>query len=407
MTLLASLGIALALAGGVDAPFQDLGLDQALANARAENKVVVIDFFTTWCPPCKQMDAQTWPQARVKEWVSKNAIAIRIDAERERELAQRYSVKAYPSILFVKPDGVERDRLVGFIETGRFVSEADQIVRGEGIVELARTRLVGHEDDPALRESFGRALVARARLDEGLAEFVWCFDKGAANPSYAAARRSSLIGELVRLSDSYGPAGKVLEDRRAAAEEQLLSDRADADVARDFAVLNRARNEARHTADVFQRLAKEGRMIDGVKEALLDDVVGVWMQDRQYPLVVDAIGDVEARVARLVDATELTRKEGTQGQSRAVLALNTAMDKGGAYYEALIATSSVDVAARVADRLVKLQPANTTYVRLIEHALRAEKPDAARALADRAYATLTEREQKLVRITARKIPTKE
>lgn len=406
MPNLATLGIALALLAG-ETPFQDLKLDQALATARAENKVVLIDFFTTWCPPCKQMDAQTWPQARIKEWVSKNAIAIRINAEAEREIAQRYSVKAYPSMLFVKPDGTERDRLVGFVETGRFVAEADEIVRGDGIVERARTSLVGHEDEPSLRENHGRALVARARLDEGFAEFVWCFDKGAGNASYATARRTSLIGEFVRLADSYAPAAKFLDDHRAETENALLDGHASVDIARDFAALNRARNMDGRTAEVYLTIAKAGHLSEEVKEALLADVVGCWMLRRDYPLVVEAIGDADARVAKLVDAVEALRKQGPDARTREAAALSTAMDKGGTYYEALVATGHGEPAGHIVDRLVKLQPANTTYVALIGHALRAEANDAARALADRAYATLTEREQKLVKIAARKIPEKQ
>ena len=34
-----------------EAPFQDLTFDQALAAAQKDHKVVMIDFFTTWCAP--------------------------------------------------------------------------------------------------------------------------------------------------------------------------------------------------------------------------------------------------------------------------------------------------------------------------------------------------------------------
>jgi hypothetical protein len=162
---------------------------------------------------------------------------------------------------------------------------------------------------------------------------------------------------------------------------------------------------AGRTAEVYQGLANDGRLSDAVKEALLDEVVGCWMLRREYPFVVAAIGDADARIARLVEAVERARKESADGQARA--AFNAAMDKGGTYYEALVATGNDDAATRIANRLLKLQPANTTYVALIERALRAEKPEAARALAERAYATLTERELKLVRLTARKIPAKQ
>jgi tetratricopeptide (TPR) repeat protein len=301
-------------------------------------------------------------------------------------------------MVFLKPDGTERDRLVGFIEMGRFLSEADEIVRGQGIVEVARTNLAGHEDDPALRENLGRALVARARYDEALAEFVWCFDKGAKTASYANARRTSLVSEMVRLGESFAPAARALDERRAAAEGAVLAQGATADDARDFAALNRARNEARRTTETFEHLGKDGRLSDDVKEALLDEVVAAWMAERKYALVVETVRDAEARVGKLVDGVE---------RDRGGNALGTAMKQGGTYYEALIATGNADAAGRIADRLIRMQPANTTYVALIERAVRAEAFDAARALVERARTTLTEREQKLVNIAARKIPAKE
>ncbi len=407
MSFLATFALALALAGGRDTPFRDLTFDQALESARKENKVVLVDFYTTWCPPCRQMDAQTWPQERIRDWVAKNAVAIRIDADREKELAKRYSVKAYPSMVFMRPDGSERDRLVGFVETGRFVSEADEIARGQGLVERARTSLVGHENDPARRESLGRALAARIRFDEALAEFTWCFDEGGKTPSYANARRTSLISEIMRLAEQYPAAAKMLEERRSIAEGAVLGVGATADDARDFAAINRARNEARRTTETFQRLEKEGRLSDEVKEALLDEVVSGWMAERQYALVVETVGDAEARVGKLVDAVEALRKEGPDARAREVNAFSTAMDKGGTFYEALLATGGTDAAGRIADRLLRMQPANTTYVALIERAVRAEAHDAARALVERAESTLTERERKLVHIAARKIPSKE
>ena len=40
-------------------PFEDLPFAAALKQAQAENKIVFIDFFTTWCGPCKKLDATT------------------------------------------------------------------------------------------------------------------------------------------------------------------------------------------------------------------------------------------------------------------------------------------------------------------------------------------------------------
>src|SRR6185369_14341852 len=69
-----------------DAPFQDLTFEQALAAAKKDQKIVMFDFFTTWCVPCKKLDKVTWTDKDVQAWVAKTAVAIKLDAEKEVEL---------------------------------------------------------------------------------------------------------------------------------------------------------------------------------------------------------------------------------------------------------------------------------------------------------------------------------
>ena len=97
--------VPLACARSVEDPFRTLGFDAACAAARSESKVVMLDFFTTWCVPCKKLDEVTWKDGSVRAWLAKKTVALRIDAEAEKALAERFVVEAYPSLVFVQPDG--------------------------------------------------------------------------------------------------------------------------------------------------------------------------------------------------------------------------------------------------------------------------------------------------------------
>jgi thiol:disulfide interchange protein len=49
----------------VPAPFRPLHFCEAKKAAEAEQKIVFIDFFTTWCEPCKKLDRTTWKDPEV------------------------------------------------------------------------------------------------------------------------------------------------------------------------------------------------------------------------------------------------------------------------------------------------------------------------------------------------------
>ena len=92
-------------------------LDAALAKSKETGRPVMVDFFATWCPPCKMLDAQTYSDSRVIE-ASKNWIMVRIDVDKNKALAQQYQISSIPTIVVLQPDGKEVNRTAGFIPPG-------------------------------------------------------------------------------------------------------------------------------------------------------------------------------------------------------------------------------------------------------------------------------------------------
>ncbi len=90
-------------------------LEGALAKAKVEHKVVLVDIYAQWCASCHELDDKTWPDPQVQAWIQANAIAIRIDTDAVRpDLAPRLKIVGYPTVLVLNADGQEQKRLQGF-----------------------------------------------------------------------------------------------------------------------------------------------------------------------------------------------------------------------------------------------------------------------------------------------------
>ncbi|WP_243287251.1 protein-disulfide reductase DsbD family protein [Geothrix terrae] len=97
------------------AGWMEQDLEGALAKAKAEHKVVLVDIYADWCAQCKELDEKTWPDAALKQWIAANAVPIRIDTDAKRkDLAAKLQIRSYPTVLLLDADGRELRRILGF-----------------------------------------------------------------------------------------------------------------------------------------------------------------------------------------------------------------------------------------------------------------------------------------------------
>ncbi len=130
-----------------------------LAKAKQENKMVFVDFYTTWCAPCKVMDRDVFPLTEVGDLYNKNFINYKIDAEKGEgiALAEKYNVKAYPTYIFTDSEGNFLHQVIGAFSAGEFINhgktaldpskqlvnlvESDETVTPESLRKLSSERL--------------------------------------------------------------------------------------------------------------------------------------------------------------------------------------------------------------------------------------------------------------------------
>jgi thiol-disulfide isomerase/thioredoxin len=129
---------------------------EVLKMARAQNKIIFVDAYATWCGPCKMMDRNVFPDEALSAFFDENFINVKIDMESERgtPFGADYEVDAYPSLFFIGPDGSLLKKKVGLTEAPELLSLGQFIVDpAASPVGQLQIRFDAGERDTALLKS--------------------------------------------------------------------------------------------------------------------------------------------------------------------------------------------------------------------------------------------------------------
>lgn len=130
--------------------FDQSSFKDLLAKAKKEKKLVFIDAYAVWCGPCKMMDKNVFTQKSVGDYFNKNFVSSRIDMEKGegREIAQKFSVRSYPTFLFLNGDGEIVSQNYGYMEPNLFLSMAQEVKAGNSNGGSMKDRFAKGESSP-------------------------------------------------------------------------------------------------------------------------------------------------------------------------------------------------------------------------------------------------------------------
>ena len=79
----------------------------ALAESKEANKPALLVFTASWCPPCKVMKHEVWPEPDVRDAIVKGYIPVLLDVDLpgSAPAAKQYQVSSIPSVFIVDEKG--------------------------------------------------------------------------------------------------------------------------------------------------------------------------------------------------------------------------------------------------------------------------------------------------------------
>jgi thiol-disulfide isomerase/thioredoxin len=133
-------------------------LDAATSEAQNRDTVVMIEFFTDWCGWCNRLEADTFSAPSVRNELEQ-IVSMRLDAEKDGlDLANRFGVDSYPTMVFLDPAGDEMDRIVGYLPPDGFLERIERIRSGDTFLACLRQLEKNPGDVEAIERSVGGLL---------------------------------------------------------------------------------------------------------------------------------------------------------------------------------------------------------------------------------------------------------
>lgn len=87
-------------------------LDKENFDEKVKGKNVIVDFYATWCPPCKilAVNLEDYNEMKTQDDVT----IYKVDIDEQMSLARKYNITKLPSVVFIK-DGEVKDLQFGVL----------------------------------------------------------------------------------------------------------------------------------------------------------------------------------------------------------------------------------------------------------------------------------------------------
>ncbi len=167
--------------------FSETGLKTALELGKSENKPIMLWCYATWCPHCKYMKTEVFPNLRVADFFNRNFVTVAQDMEKGEgiELNNELKISSFPTFIFYSTNGEIVFRIEGELKPTAFITEG-------------KNALTPQKQLPHLKEQFDKDV----RNSENCFEYIHALKKAGmdlsepVNKHFATQTDKQLLSEV-------------------------------------------------------------------------------------------------------------------------------------------------------------------------------------------------------------------
>jgi tetratricopeptide (TPR) repeat protein len=153
--------------------FTRLTLDSAEVLAGSQNKNIMIDYYTDWCVPCKELEKYVFDDSAISGFINQHYVSVKVNAESRygNIVGEKLELqKAYPTVIFLKSSGKEIDRIVGTLNPDDYFQRIKDFTKGVNTLSDLMKRDKANAAD-TLKYQIGIRLTERGKFNDAIGYF--------------------------------------------------------------------------------------------------------------------------------------------------------------------------------------------------------------------------------------------